>query len=439
MRDALLKEAIADAKAIRDAAIAQAKMSLEESFKPHLSSMLSARLRSELNENNDDSSEIAGSTVTVKNPGPKEPSKATSDSSHIENPGLETDTLGEAFGEDEQLPPVDGQDTPLDAPDMGGAPAGMDGAPSPEMAGAPAPDMGGLDGGMEGGMGGEGDAFGGDELDLDAIIRELELDLQGGEGAEAPQAAAPAPVAPEMEQPVEESFSDAQAGKKVTGPLDGSNIQETVSGDGDEGVHKDGHALPAKDGVNGGKEVKPGQTVTGTAAETMTEGEEVDLEEILREMEADDSPTERSGYVVAESEKIALENVELKRTLREYQEALKTIRGQMNEVNLLNSKLLFTNKLFKNYNLNMNQKVRVVETFDRASNVREVKLIYTTLAENFNGKIGNVSKKGASAKTITEGMASKSTGSTKPKSQPVLAEGNDLVARMQKLAGIKLS
>lgn len=320
----------------------------------------------------------------------------------------------------------------MGAPDMGGAPEGMDGAPSPEMAG-------GLEGGMGGGMeGGEGDAFGGDELDLDAIIRELELDLQGGEGAEAPQAAAPAPVAPEMEQPVEESFADAQAGKKVTGPLDGSNIQETVSGDGDEGVHKDGHALPEKDGVNGGKEVKPGQEVTGTAAETMTEGEEVDLEEILREMEADD--TDRSaGYVVAESEKIALENVELKRTLREYQEALKTIRGQMNEVNLLNSKLLFTNKLFKNYNLNMNQKVRVVETFDRASTVREVKLIYTTLAENFNGKIGNVSKKGASAKTITEGMASKSTGSTKPKSQPVLAEGNDLVARMQKLAGIKLS
>jgi hypothetical protein len=40
----LLKEAIADAKTVRETAIANAKMALEEAFTPHLKSMLSAKL-----------------------------------------------------------------------------------------------------------------------------------------------------------------------------------------------------------------------------------------------------------------------------------------------------------------------------------------------------------------------------------------------------------
>ena len=40
----LLKEAIADAKAVRETALQNAKMALEEAFTPHLKSMLSAKL-----------------------------------------------------------------------------------------------------------------------------------------------------------------------------------------------------------------------------------------------------------------------------------------------------------------------------------------------------------------------------------------------------------
>ena len=40
----LLKEAIADAKAVKEVAIANAKLALEEAFTPHLKSMLSAKL-----------------------------------------------------------------------------------------------------------------------------------------------------------------------------------------------------------------------------------------------------------------------------------------------------------------------------------------------------------------------------------------------------------
>ena len=70
--------------------------------------------------------------------------------------------------------------------------------------------------------------------------------------------------------------------------------------------------------------------------------------------------------------------------------------------------MLFTNKLFKEYSLNNNQKLKVVETFDRAQTTREIKLVYTTLAEQFQGK-GFVKGK----KSMNESASSKS-GSTKP-------------------------
>ena len=59
------------------------------------------------------------------------------------------------------------------------------------------------------------------------------------------------------------------------------------------------------------------------------------------------------------------------------------MRSKLNEVNLLNAKLLFSNKLFRAFGLNNNQKLKVVETFDRTKNLREVKLVYATLAESF--------------------------------------------------------
>ena len=103
---------------------------------------------------------------------------------------------------------------------------------------------------------------------------------------------------------------------------------------------------------------------------------------------------------------------------------------------MVNAKLLFANKLFKNFDLNTQQKVRVIETFDRASTLREVKIVYTTLAEAYTGKTSTPTKK---IRAITEGLASKATGSTKPKTPQVLTENeeNDPVrARLQQLAGI---
>jgi hypothetical protein len=446
--DNLLKEAIADAKKVQEIAMENAKVMLTEAFKPQLESMVSQRLKEagELAEDNDATSGI-GSGLTVDEPAPKKPSAATSKSSHIENPGLEIDDFGEGNthkkplkeagfgappeGEDELGLDLDLDGSPdvgLDVPGAGGppgagappaglgAPAAAPVAPTGPAAGAGmgapggAPDMGmGAPGaGLDGGMGGDPD-----ELDLDAIIAQLELDVPGDE----------------MGEPKFEAFSDAMAGSKKNGPLDGAvpgAIKEEA-----EGVHTDGKSPKAVEGVNGGKKVTPGQEVKGSK-EGITEAEEFNLDEMLREMEVEEQAK------VSEAEQITAENVQLKKSLREHRAVVQFLKDRINEVNMLNAKLLYTNKLFKSFDLNGTQKMRVVETFDRATTPREVKLVYTTLAESL--KAGASSSK-KSVKAITEGIASKAMTSTAPKSpaatQTILAEGDDMVARMQKLAGIK--
>jgi outer membrane lipopolysaccharide assembly protein LptE/RlpB len=88
------------------------------------------------------------------------------------------------------------------------------------------------------------------------------------------------------------------------------------------------------------------------------------------------------------------------------------------------------NKLFRGYNLTNEQKTKVVETLDRTKNVREVKLVYTTIAESF--KFGSSVAKKTTTK-LTESYASKPAASTAPKQ--IIAEDNG-AARFQKLAGI---
>ena len=113
---------------------------------------------------------------------------------------------------------------------------------------------------------------------------------------------------------------------------------------------------------------------------------------------------------------------------------IKELKSTINEVNLLNAKLLYTNKLFRSYNLTNEQKVKVVENLDRTSNVREVKLVYATLSESM--KFTGTERKVAQVKkNITEGIASKAQASTAPKKE-IIAESNELANRFKQLAGI---
>ena len=157
--------------------------------------------------------------------------------------------------------------------------------------------------------------------------------------------------------------------------------------------------------------------------ETVEEGEdeeEVDIKEVLRALrEEEDEET------VEEAEDSEKEVAEAK--LRESYAVISFLRSKINEVNLLNSKLLFSNKLFRKHSLSEKQKMTVIENFDRASSLREVKLVFATLSESFRT---------TKVKPIKESFASKPTASTRP-SKNILNEGDLMANRLRKLAGLK--
>jgi len=111
-------------------------------------------------------------------------------------------------------------------------------------------------------------------------------------------------------------------------------------------------------------------------------------------------------------------------TKTEMGETIYELRKELNEVNLLNAKLLYTNKVFKNKSLNEAQKVKVLTAFDKANSVKEAKLVYETLMESLKLKKSPVNE--------SMGFASKTIGATKA---PIV-ESNGMVERFKKLAGI---
>jgi hypothetical protein len=132
----------------------------------------------------------------------------------------------------------------------------------------------------------------------------------------------------------------------------------------------------------------------------------------------------------------------LTKDLKEHRNVIKFLKSKLNEVNLLNAKLLFTSKLFKSNSMSNNAKMKVIESFDRAKTLREVKLVYSTIAESGNGKSFTDSKKVARKITESIGGASKPVASTKSTQQKkIISEGivsEEGAERLKKLAGIKV-
>ena len=147
------------------------------------------------------------------------------------------------------------------------------------------------------------------------------------------------------------------------------------------------------------------------------EESDLDLAEMLREIEEEDE-------VVAEANDEELE--ELRAELEEAHTTINTLRTDLNEVNVLNAKLLYTNKIFRSKNLNESQKVKVLSSFDKAESVKDVELVYETLNEGLIVK--------QTVKKPSLGSASKSTFT--PETKKPIIESNAAFLRMQKLAGI---
>ena len=148
--------------------------------------------------------------------------------------------------------------------------------------------------------------------------------------------------------------------------------------------------------------------------------EELDLDEIIKALTEEDEE--------AEEEEKAEEAMVPAAELEEYRQTVQYLKDKLSEVNLLNAKLLYTNKLFRSRNVSEEQKMKVIEQFDRAANVREVKLVFTTFAESIARKPVN-----ESAKRVSK--ASKPVASTESK-KPIIGENTDFKSRMKKLANI---
>ena len=183
------------------------------------------------------------------------------------------------------------------------------------------------------------------------------------------------------------------------------------------------------DDMDAGAEVEPEGDM-----EVGAEDEEIDLDELLAELESVTNEAEEVTEEVEEevTEEVAEEEIK-EEDNSELNEALKTIgtlQNQLQEVNLLNAKLLYVNKVFKTNNLSEGQKVNIIAAFDKAETVKEVKLVFETVSDNIVTK--KVTKVTNESKL---GMASKATGTTAAKPE-IISEVSNAVKRMQKLAGI---
>ena len=346
MKSTLFQEAIADAKAVRATALANAKAALEEAFTPKLQSMLGARLKEELEEDD----EMAGGDHTVGG--------IDGEDDNVEITSAEIDSI---------LKELDNDIKDVDAPVVGDA-APVVGDATDSVTAAP-----------------------------DAEVKTVEAPVMvTAPAADAPAApAADAPAAPAADAP---AAADAPEEEEV-------NLEELLA----ELNSDEGTCVSDEDG------------------EKMEE--DIDLNELLKSLSEDETDTE-------EEPGVEVPVAELKEVKEQFAEACKTIeflRGQLNEVNLLNAKLLYTNKLFKAHALDNTHKMKIIESFDLAKSVREVKLTYNNLSEALSFRKGKTSKKS----TIAESFASQSVGTTKPAESIVSVPVNEMASRFQKLAGIK--
>ena len=384
--DDLLKEAIADAKAVRETALENAKIALEEAFTPRLQSMLSKKIQSEMDvdeqddEMEDDEEEEDELDMEL---GPESEASYAEDD---EDPG------DEWSGEEPEMGDEEEEEEEMEA-------EGYDESDIIEINGVKyAPIVSEDD--EEEAEEDEEEMEEADDFDLEAVLRELEEDDSVDEDSID-------------ETELVDEDEDVDESK--------DEVEEEVDQSSGIGSSENKKGATDKSSTIGSKGKAKHESVEETD-EVIDESddyeEEIDLEEVIKALSEEEDEVEEA----TKAEKLQSE-------LDEHRNVVKYLRSKLNEVNLLNAKLLFTNKLFRSYGLSNEQKMKVVENFDRAHNLREVKLVYSTLAESFGSKPKTEIKE-------SKGSASKPVASTKSKKQEVIAEGHEMRERFKKLAGI---
>ena len=378
----LLKEAIADAKAVRETAIANAKIALEEAFTPRLQSILSKKLQAEMEGDDEIEDELDSSDIgSGDEESPVEPSDAASEA-HTE--------LGPESEEDSSEVGEEGEDEPVSESEEEEGEESDEVEETMESEEDEVEETYHEEEGVE-----DSEESEEDELDLEAIIKELEMGMEDEEEISEEEVESEEEVSEEeVEDEIEEGESEEE-----------SEIEEVDAEEEVEETHSEEDAIEEED-----------------------EDDDIDLDEILKEMGYGDDEEIEEVNEEEEEDKTA----ELEAELEEAYSTVKSLQSTINEVNLLNAKLLYANRLFRGYNLTNEQKTKVVENLDRTTSVREVKLVFATLAESMN--FTGTQKK--TKKVVSEG-ASKPVASTAPVKDIISENTNTLAERFKQLANIK--
>jgi len=367
-----LREAVADAKTVRETALENAKIALQEAFNPRIQSMLSDKLQKEAEMDDDDEATSIDTEMD----------------SEDEGGDAEMDSEDEGGGEDMDVEDddMDSEDEDVDDEDM--------------------------------------DSEDEDELDLETILKELESDDSGDDEDMDSEDEL------DLESILKELESDDSDDSDDDEDIDLSDIEDSDDDDDMDSEDED---------VDDDEDVEISELFNDE-----DEDEDIELSELFNddEDEDDDEDIELSELFNDEDEDEDEDDMtehhisrinSLESSLQEHRKAVRVMRDKLNEVNILNAKLLFCNKLFRNFNMNNSSKMTIIENFDRAKNVREIKLIYATLIESMKQQ-NSVPR---SVKRITE-SASRIVASTKPRNNNILNENADFeIARIKKLAGIK--
>lgn len=419
----LYKDAILDAKALRASAIANAKSALEEAFGPKIEAIVRQSLSEEMKEESEEMEE----GWDKQEEGKEEIEEG--DDVTAEGDEINEQELDEILSQLEEMSDKKDKKDDLKEAEEGEEEAGGEEAEGGDEAeggeeGAEGEEAeGGEEGGEEAGEEGGEEEVGDDTKIVDITLGDLKQVIQqlmpaggaeepaGEEGAEDEEAEGGEEGEEEAEVSLDEILDEleAEGAHSNIGQFGAEDVNDTDPQGTEQGFG----------GRNGGMR---------EAKKHKTEGKGHDKEKVEEGDEAEDAKSKKAGASAAfgDAGKVKY-NEAAKKELKEARATINTLRKELQEVNLLNAKFLYMNKLFKGKSLNETQKMKVINAMDRATSVKEVKLTYETLSESLRSAR-------PVKRSITEGFASKPAG-VAPKAN--IMESEQFVSRWQKLAGIK--
>jgi hypothetical protein len=403
----LLKEAIADAKAVKETAIANAKAALEEAFTPHLKSMLAAKLE-EMDKDDVGEGYDKYEEDDVKMEEVNETEEVT-----------EVEEIEEEINLDELLAELE------EGEDKDEVKESEEIEESKEVTEEEEDDAEeGEDEEAEGEMEEEEvDLEDMTEDDLKSFIEDVIKDmveageLEAGEEMESEDEESEEEIDIEAEDEEEEIMEmDEVSWNEKNNPTRGASKQELDP----KKVGKSTAAYAINEEKEEVEELRPGYAVGELNPEN---------NDLLKAISFIGKQAKKAGKSVADF----VADIELGKMSDAIGEGedldeIEELKKELQEVNLLNAKLLYTNKIFKSKNLSEDKKVKVLKAFDKAETVKEAKVIFETLNEGMSSKMTKPSI------NEVKGSASKAAGIAPKAKQPIVE--NAAFARMQRLAGI---